>query len=69
MTRDKQPMFDLIKNWTMTLPTLRPTEVPIAELVKLLLRLTIHIDPEIGKESYDAVVRFASHLDCEDEQA
>ncbi|KAK9766570.1 Cell morphogenesis protein PAG1 [Basidiobolus ranarum] len=62
--KDKQPYFDLMRACIEAAPRCMPTGIPLQTFIEMLCRYTIHVDPNLGRASTEALIRIAKQCDA-----
>lgn len=57
--RERQPWFDLMRIYIEALPRLKPSNLPLSKLIKMVSRATIHVDPSVSKAASETLLRLA----------
>ncbi|ORX61864.1 hypothetical protein DM01DRAFT_1331333 [Hesseltinella vesiculosa] len=63
--KDKQPYFDLLRTMVDAMPRLMPAGIPLPQIVEMLSRYTVHLDPELVQASSLALRRIARQIDSQ----
>ncbi|CAG8519511.1 8947_t:CDS:10 [Diversispora eburnea] len=64
-SRDKQPYFNLMREYVDSLPRLLPNKPIRNRIVEMLCRYTVHVDPDLARSASIALSRIAQQCGAE----
>ncbi|RHZ61363.1 hypothetical protein Glove_348g33 [Diversispora epigaea] len=64
-SRDKQPYFNLMREYVDSLPRLLPNKPIRNRIVEMLCRYTVHVDPDLARSASIALLRIAQQCGAE----
>ncbi|ORX97729.1 hypothetical protein K493DRAFT_258703 [Basidiobolus meristosporus CBS 931.73] len=62
--KDKQPYFDLMRAYIEAAPRCMPAGISLQAFIEMLCRYTVHVDPNLGRASNEALIRIAKQCDA-----